>query len=167
MLASINPVLNLYFWKSACCLFSEGCVLNPNTLNLTVWIIFLYNQAVFICTSRAEIYWNYVVTLDSEPWIQLNRIVFILRMGEGPPGPLISKSAFVFEVWLFSVLFSKIELIAMLSSWSTANYSGSQLVWQKQLMRDLRFLLVHALTCDLLMRKKVSKQTSIAVPYCT
>lgn len=30
--------------------------------------------------------------------LELNRLVFIFGMGEGPPGPLISKSSFVSEV---------------------------------------------------------------------
>lgn len=138
-----------------CCLFSQGCVLNSKHLVNYVWIIFIYNQASFICTSRAEIEITLslmILNLDFS-WIEL---FLFFRMGEGPPGPLISKSAFVFEVWLFSVLFSKIELIAWFSSWSTANYSGSQLVWQKQLMHYWQFLIIHALACDLLMRKGVS-----------
>lgn len=106
--------------------------------------VFFYSKLVFICTSRPEI--EITVILDTEPWNQLNGLVFIfLRLGDGPLGPLISKSAFVFEVRWFNVLFSKIELIAMFSSWSTANYSEGQLVWPKQLMHNWPFLLIHVL----------------------
>lgn len=146
--------MNLYFWKSGfwmLYLFTRLCYKLKHLVNY-VWIISLYNQAGFICTSRAEIEITLsLLILNLEfSWIEL---FLFFRMGEGP---LNSKSAFVFEVWLFSVLFSKIELIAWFSSWSTANYSGSQLVWQKQLMHYWQFLIIHALACDLMMRKGVS-----------
>lgn len=69
--------LNTCFWTSSCCLY----------LRAQSWD------------------WNYIVILASEPWIQFNRPVLYVWNEEEPQGPLILKSAFVFEVSWFSVLF--------------------------------------------------------------